>query len=691
MYYKEIIYAKIQSVKYQRNSKTIPTCVDCGLVGHYNKNYYKCSKYNPDTADSVGTSCKRNQSFEMKQEKKEAKQQKTNNTNVVCSNCKELEVFNNNLGKAHQSFTRKIPFRSCIRNNESIIATTSSSVNPQSAVTIKSRIISAYDIIPDCIFKQNFWYSICQLVNNRKATNGTALSSDIIPAWDTFRIKYPAIIYETMSPDHVAKVAKEFCYQMVCQGNPVWPKSIQLSEGEQSRIKEVCMPLSTHIDVQVTLKSLSASPGKFVRFLAYILSEYEREHLAHNPYDVRRLPLPRLFTISPSPSFRWKFVTISTNSLCCFTKEKLPRGYNAQLDLFYKYFDFKGLGFKSIDGLRPNGLNNVLLSNTIKSDGFTVDFLFEKRRATAPKEVKKDIENHDLVLEDFEYEEVERIYQPVFIDPGRKAVYTAVIGLDTSNHQIRQCSTKEYYNITGSTKYSSRLQKLKDSKGLTSIETNIPTQKTCSSILYDRFIQYIIIHKDKLFAFYGKDTAKDRFFLYQGRQRAPEIMVNMLLNGDKKYNKKKRNKTKRKKWRKMKKAAKKSNERLDRKARAKKKINDNDASGTVGIHDVTKSNKWKPSKFEYDKSKVPLIVFGAGMVGKDSIKLIGLRHGVTGMFYRTLKKRKKEGELLVVPIDEFKTSRICNICKADTLYKASHIVVLVFLSVKHVKHCGSEM
>ncbi|KAG2198248.1 hypothetical protein INT46_009027, partial [Mucor plumbeus] len=86
------------------------------------------------------------------------------------------------------------------------------------------------------------------------------------------------------------------------------------------------------------------------------------------------------------------------------------------------------------------------------------------------------------------------------------------------------------------------------------------------------------------------------------------------------------------------KAAKKSNERLDRKARAKKKINDNDVSG---------------------------------MVGKDSVKLIGLRHGVTGMFYRTLKKREKERELVVVSIDEFKTSRICNICKADTLYKAS--------------------
>jgi transposase len=69
---------------------------------------------------------------------------------------------------------------------------------------------------------------------------------------------------------------------------------------------------------------------------------------------------------------------------------------------------------------------------------------------------------------------------------------------------------------------------------------------------------------------------------------------------------------------------------------------------------------------------VPLIVFGTGIVGNDLVKLRGLRHGVTSMFYRTLKEREKESELLVVSIDEFRTSRICNICKTDTLYKASH-------------------
>ncbi|KAG2202159.1 hypothetical protein INT46_005797 [Mucor plumbeus] len=97
---------------------------------------------------------------------------------------------------------------------------------------------------------------------------------------------------------------------MVCQRYPVWPKNIQLSKGEQSRIKEVCTSLSTHIGVQVVLKSSSASLGKFVCSLDYILSEYEREHLAHNPYDIRRLPLSRIFAISPLPFFHWKFVKL---------------------------------------------------------------------------------------------------------------------------------------------------------------------------------------------------------------------------------------------------------------------------------------------------------------------------------------------------------------------------------------------
>ena len=52
------------------------------------------------------------------------------------------------------------------------------------------------DIIPDCIFKQNFWYSLCQLVNNCKVIHETTLPSYTISAWDKFHIKYPTTIYK---------------------------------------------------------------------------------------------------------------------------------------------------------------------------------------------------------------------------------------------------------------------------------------------------------------------------------------------------------------------------------------------------------------------------------------------------------------------------------------------------------------
>ena len=204
----------------------------------------------------VGTSCKGNQNFKMKPEKKEVKQHKTNDTNAVLSTCKgvghsssqfplckkyllsKIEVFNNNLGKPHQSFTRKIPFKSCIRNNETNIATTSSSANSQSTATIKSRIIRTCEdvrqlmfraqvfvnyyilvhkdvIIPNFIFRQNFWYSICQLVNNCKVTNGTTLPSDIIFARNVFRTKYPSIIYKVELASGNSQCILEACTTVV--------------------------------------------------------------------------------------------------------------------------------------------------------------------------------------------------------------------------------------------------------------------------------------------------------------------------------------------------------------------------------------------------------------------------------------------------------------------------------------------
>ncbi|CEG79948.1 hypothetical protein RMATCC62417_14352 [Rhizopus microsporus] len=178
--------------------------------------------------------------------------------------------------------------------------------------------------------------------------------------------------------------------------------------------------------------------------------------------------------------------------------------------------------------------------NTVKSDRFSVDFVFSKR-TTKDASSKTNI---DLKLEDFDLEEVKQTCQPMFLDSGRKSVFTAAIGLDTTNHQIRHCSTAEYYHMMGSTKYIKKLEKLKAQKGIKEIENNIPSPNTAECAVHLLYIEYILTHIGVLFTFYDYKTAKDRFYLYQDRQRAAEEMVNMLVHGDTKYNKQKQEKAK---------------------------------------------------------------------------------------------------------------------------------------------------
>jgi len=161
----------------------------------------------------------------------------------------------------------------------------------------------------------------------------------------------------------------------------------------------------------------------------------------------------------------------------------------------------------SISQLRADGENTVLFNNLVRSDGFAVDFIFNRKKQESI------IGGHDLTLEDFTYEEVEGVYRPAFIDPGRKAVFTAAVGLG-DDHQVRRCSTKEYYDLTGSTKYSIKLQRLKDERGITPIETDMPTTKTCQATAYLTYTTYMLLHRHTLFNFYGFQRAKDRFFLY---------------------------------------------------------------------------------------------------------------------------------------------------------------------------------
>lgn len=55
---------------------------------------------------------------------------------------------------------------------------------------------------------------------------------------------------------------------------------------------------------------------------------------------------------------------------------------------------------------------------------------------------------------------------------------------------------------------------------------------------------------------------------------------------------------------------------------------------------------------------MPLIVFDDGLKNITQKKFKGLRHGFSDKLYRQLKKREKFGELLLLDINEFRSSKV---------------------------------
>ncbi|ORE03663.1 hypothetical protein BCV72DRAFT_264421 [Rhizopus microsporus var. microsporus] len=161
-----------------------------------------------------------------------------------------------------------------------------------------------------------------------------------------------------------------------------------------------------------------------------------------------------------------------------------------------------------------------------------------------------------------------------------------------------------------------------EKEGMKSVLLGIPSIKTTSLMQYH---------------FYGYETAEGRFHCYQGVRRAREEMVNILINGGKKYNKDRRKNTRKNRRRRKKKKEKRGKD---------EKKKDKECSERP-------EKQWWPQRNLYDREKIPVVAFGSGMFGKDSIKFKGHRTGIT----------ERQGDVIVITIDEFRTSKICNSCE----------------------------
>ncbi|GAA5803769.1 hypothetical protein HPULCUR_009253 [Helicostylum pulchrum] len=114
-----------------------------------------------------------------------------------------------------------------------------------------------------------------------------------------------------------------------------------------------------------------------------------------------------------------------------------------------------------------------------QTDGHSISLQFVRKRRD------KYSETPILALEDFSRTEVEENFLPYTIDPGRKNIYTAAIGHNSKEHQVRRCSDLERRCYTGSRRRQ------------------------------------------------AYESAPFSFYDYQGRQRANAEAANTILNGGK--------------------------------------------------------------------------------------------------------------------------------------------------------------
>jgi hypothetical protein len=177
-------------------------------------------------------------------------------------------------------------------------------------------------------------------------------------------------------------------------------------------------------------------------------------------------------------------------------------------------------------------------ASRVVTDGVSVNFIFARRRSSGDS-----ISSVELSFEDFTDREVETHFQPIAVDPGRTQVFTDSYGSGPTPHEVRRCSSKEYYSMTGSTRRNAELQRQKHQIGLDTVETLFPTAKTADIRQYDRYITYLLTHYDALANFYDISTAQATFQNYQGKQRARQEMADILIHSGRKYNATKRRNT----------------------------------------------------------------------------------------------------------------------------------------------------
>jgi hypothetical protein len=137
----------------------------------------------------------------------------------------------------------------------------------------------------------------------------------------------------------------EYGLARVTGGVPVWPQDVEPTLPLFTIVDGLCNDLENVCPKPATPEQLSASPGEFVPTLKTILEMYDSIYL-ENQAKGSSTQLPRLFSLCPLPSFRWRFITLNAALLASFfpslLKPTRPADYTA---VFYEILNFEQFGF----------------------------------------------------------------------------------------------------------------------------------------------------------------------------------------------------------------------------------------------------------------------------------------------------------------------------------------------------------
>ncbi|KAG0162500.1 hypothetical protein DFQ30_001901, partial [Apophysomyces sp. BC1015] len=172
-----------------------------------------------------------------------------------------------------------------------------------------------------------------------------------------------------------------------------------------------------------------------------------------------------------------------------------------------------------------------------------------------------------------------------------------------------------------------KIQQWKADENIETLESNLPTAKNFSLNEYVTHINTCHDAMPRWLNFYNELFSRLRFLNYIGHQKATAKIVRVATIGTRKYGKKRKKK---------------------RKGRSMRLTTA-----------VVAKRKWKPRPVQQD-ARMP--IFGY-VYSQFSQYLRGRPAGLTKAFHKELKTAERRGHLIVVQIDEFRTSKMCFRCK----------------------------